>query len=264
MKKNKKSTALISVLIASSLLLTPTIQAKYRTWEEKFTLKGVGIEWADFRVNPYTWAYTSSFAKKYAMPEKWIDENLAGIEAVAYKYAAYTTPTCGINKDPKKCSWGMSSACVFDLFIDKKIKIPWTNQGSQGFKVITRETALSFLGNMPKNKGISNADFHFYRDEPNKKHTLAGGLTPLKFDSESLENLTHISVSATCSIPRYESNYKFIILNPEQKRFYSRKDIINPIHTMTIPASFMKRVASRRLDEFPDYEFERKLKLKAK
>lgn len=265
MKTHQFVRYLVKYLIVFSLLLVSPIQAKKlqdRTWEERFTMRGVENGESSFMANPYTWAYTPSFAKEYGMPEKWVNEGLKGIEAIAYRTASSPIGRCGIQNDPASCNFYRS--CTFDLFINKSIDVPWSNNNSQGFRTYGRGGPLAFLKNTPKNKDVSDARFYFAHFLEGEWKS-SGSITTLQFDKESLEDLTLITISATCSIPKMSGNIEFYILNPEQKHLNSYKDIKNPLHTIKIPSTYMKRVNDRVHEEIPGYITERKkLKLKTK
>ena len=78
--------------------------------------------------DPNVWVYTSSFAERFGMPEKWIDDSLKGAEAVAFRIESSNTETCGYFRDEEQCRPNIY--CIFDVYLKDEDgrKLPWESQ----------------------------------------------------------------------------------------------------------------------------------------
>jgi hypothetical protein len=83
-----------------------------------------------FTKDPNVWVYSSAFAKRFGMPEKWIDDSLVGAEAVAYRVQRSNTLSCGYFGDAERCR--PSYDCIFDVYLkdEDSANIPWSSHKS--------------------------------------------------------------------------------------------------------------------------------------
>jgi hypothetical protein len=80
-----------------------------------------------YRKDTNVWVYTSAFAKRFGMPQQWIDNDLKGAEALAYRLDLDVYGTkCGYFSDVESCR--PSTACVVDMYIDDKVDLPWNTK----------------------------------------------------------------------------------------------------------------------------------------
>lgn len=90
-------------------------------WQTRFTFEGQSRP-GPYAVDPHIWVYTREFAERFGMPLKWIDPELKGVEAAAWRKTKTGYVTCG---------WGgKKDACreeeVLELYFDTaKTKLPW-------------------------------------------------------------------------------------------------------------------------------------------
>jgi hypothetical protein len=76
------------------LLITQTVWAQVQRpqrppveewrYEDSYTFK----YGATFTKDPWTWGYTKEFAQRFRMPEKWIEPEMKGILAIAFRVTA--------------------------------------------------------------------------------------------------------------------------------------------------------------------------------
>lgn len=80
-----------------------------------------------FTPDPNIRVYTRDFAERFGMPEKWIDDDLQGVEVVAYRQEKFNQQRCGYGGNPVNCTNRYS--CTFDLYTknEDSNKIPWSN-----------------------------------------------------------------------------------------------------------------------------------------
>lgn len=72
-------------------------------------------------VDNNVWVYTSGFAKRFGMPERWVDDTLQGAEAVAYRVDWGNRRTCAHVDGEVLCS--TMATCILDLYIPKTAPI---------------------------------------------------------------------------------------------------------------------------------------------
>ncbi len=74
--------------------------------------------------DPNTWAYTAEFAKRFRMPTEWVEKDLQGAEALAFRMTPYFK-NCGWGGDKNACN-DAEKLCVVDMYFDNnKQKLPW-------------------------------------------------------------------------------------------------------------------------------------------
>ncbi|VVM24591.1 hypothetical protein BSPWISOXPB_4985 [uncultured Gammaproteobacteria bacterium] len=61
------------------------------------------------------------------MPQEWVDDELKGAEALAYRLDLDVYGTkCGYFSNVENCR--PATACVVDMYIDDKANLPWNNK----------------------------------------------------------------------------------------------------------------------------------------
>lgn len=91
---------------------------KNRTYDEWFVnQKSVNLG------DPYTWVYNESFANEFRMPAQWIDNELKGADAIAFR-TRESDPMCGWNGKRSACR--ASYECVINVYFhQKRNPMPW-------------------------------------------------------------------------------------------------------------------------------------------
>ncbi len=91
----------------------------YRNYEN-IVLNRRGVHPTD----PNIWVYTAEFAKRFRMPTEWIEKDLLGAEALAFRMTPYFK-NCGWGGDKNACN-DTQKLCVVDMYFDNnKQKLPW-------------------------------------------------------------------------------------------------------------------------------------------
>lgn len=115
---------------ASSETGTPPIEE--RRYEDNFTFK----YGKSFTKDPWTWGYTKEFAERFRMPEKWIEPQMKGILAMAFRVTDVgQSVTCGLGGREDNC-WP-NVRCQFDIYYDNSINLPWIKEA------VTRDSFLT-------------------------------------------------------------------------------------------------------------------------
>lgn len=88
-------------------------------YEDHYTFK----HGKTYTLDPYIWAYTKEFAERFRMPEQWIEPELKGALAVAWRMTTIGETTCGLGGKADNC-W-KPLACQMDIYYDNHIELPW-------------------------------------------------------------------------------------------------------------------------------------------
>ena len=97
----------------------PVEQRRYEDW---FTFKYS----KSYVQDPWVWGYTKEFAERFRMPEKWVEPELKGVLAVAFRMTNVGRMTCGLGGKEDNC-WPPLE-CQLDVYYDNRIKLPWTRE----------------------------------------------------------------------------------------------------------------------------------------
>ena len=133
--------ALMAVLLVGTWLLGGEGWAEWKpkSHDEWFTEKNKSAHLVD----PYVWAYTSAFAKRFGMPKHWIYDDLKGAEALAYRVKWTSTESCGYFRDPKNCR--PETRCLLEAFIPKSAPLPWKTDRDVDASWTSIKSAYTFL-----------------------------------------------------------------------------------------------------------------------
>jgi len=84
---------------------------------------GVRKRWVH---DEYVWAVTRDFARRFCMPEAFIDEELQGAEAVAFRIKSGTRRMCEIRDGQETCSTPVAyrGALRFEVYLKREAKVP--------------------------------------------------------------------------------------------------------------------------------------------
>lgn len=140
------------------------------TYDEKFTALAIKARpngGSVFTVDPYQWVVTSAFAKKFGMPQRFVDDSLIGAEAIAYKIVTGTNQTCGYGRNAEACA--PSQYCLFDFYVKKEANLPWQDDRPQGFRQIASHLSTRFVNSADKKQ-------HSYYNEnfPSNQNSYVG------------------------------------------------------------------------------------------
>ncbi len=103
-----------------------------RRYEDYFTFKYE----KSFTKDPWTWGYTKEFAERFRMPEQWIEPEMKGILAIAFRVTDVGQGvTCGLGGREDNC-WPYV-ICQQDIYYDNSIQLPWVKEA------VTRDSFLT-------------------------------------------------------------------------------------------------------------------------
>jgi hypothetical protein len=193
------------------------------------------------------------------MPEKWIEPEMKGILAIAFRMTDVgRSVTCGLGGREDNC-WPYV-ICQFDVYYDNTIELPWVKEAQvrDSFLTIPISSARytpnpydrisarynsGLVGPFPLRIGFDNEAGGF-RQFPT-------GFT--YYDREFSSGIGLIGLEKTCNHPSRKGDYWLdIFLNREaqeksESQPRSQLKSIGLVHAALVPATFMQRVEAARL-----------------
>ncbi|VVM20581.1 hypothetical protein BSPWISOXPB_7002 [uncultured Gammaproteobacteria bacterium] len=131
-----------------------------------------------YKKDTHVWVYTSAFAKRFGMPQEWVDDELKGAEALAYRLDLDVYGTkCGYFSNVENCR--PATACVVDMYIDDKANLPW-NTNSR-FESLTEENLILSLWHKRKKTVL-----HMENASPNAVSNISWGWMPQQWFMEKM------------------------------------------------------------------------------
>lgn len=220
-------------------------------YEDHFTFKQ-GRKPYGYTVDPWVWAYTPEFAEKFRMPEKWIDKDLKGILAVAFRMTTIGNMSCGYGGKEDNC-WPVLE-CQMDVYYDNSIKLPWTNEEIKQDFLMRGVSSREFLHDVNQDKGYrkyKRGVFYLVLDgggsvDVGASSSLPGNITYFDRDYQPGVGLIGWAGHGVCPKSVGIGNMKFYDLQIREKM--SRGEIapkkikdIKPMLTFEFSKSFMRR-----------------------
>lgn len=198
----------------------------------------------------HVWVYTSSFAKRFGMPQEWVDDELKGAEALAYRIDLDVYGTkCGYFGEVENCR--PSTACVVDMYIDDKANLPWNNQTRYASRYGRKSKAFLF------SQYSNDKPAYLYRRTKRGQQyklgldvvyvsgskILLNNYYLLEYDRDIYKNLDYVSGSMTCRSFGKSRDIKIKINKPPLRDdgsiIYNKGKLA---YAITIPNSFMQRI----------------------
>ena len=203
-----------------------------------------------YRKDTNVWVYTSAFAKRFGMPQQWIDDDLKGAEALAYRLDLDVYGTkCGYFSDVESCR--PSTACVVDMYIDDKANLPWNNKARYA-SMYGRKSKSLLRSQYPNDKPA----YLYRRTKRGQQYKMgldvvyvSGSKIPLnnyfvlEYDRDIYKNLDYVSGTMTCGSFGKSRDIKVEIDKPALRKNGSIKYNYGSLaHSITVPNSFMERI----------------------
>jgi len=141
-----------------------------RHYEDTFTFKHGGT----YIFDPYVWAYTKEFAERFRMPEKWIEPELKGALAIAFRMSNVGRTTCGLARKESNC-WP-AIECQMDIYYDSSIQLPWNYPEIIRDNVMNGISSKEYLYNAADNRGERRYVFEGDSSKPRGIMNVGSGL----------------------------------------------------------------------------------------
>jgi len=242
------------------LMLLPSIAQsdveKIPDYEDGFTFKKGGL----YAKDPNIWVYTKSFAQRFGMPEKWVDDKLEGIEAAAWRVEAGQT-SCGWARQEQACK--IDPRCVLDIYIDtNKHKLPWAPdsreldydagytslwilrpQGSEERRSRTSSISRSkFAQKSPfADPETGEEAFYVYWS---KDELSVGSAYFMNYEKQGYSSLSVISLEYGCYFLQKDGRPTFFDLQTRRSE-QGKSHKFKSFHKAILPGSFTKRIGQR-------------------
>lgn len=202
--------------------------------------------------DPYEWVYTREFSKKFGMPDKWVDDNLKGALAIAFRMTTTGNTTCGLAGREDNC-WP-SLQCQLDVYYDNHIRLPWMHEEIVQDFLLRGVSSSEFLYDLSDSKGIRR---YLPKDGKGIPRVLAteGVITVGKyksgfasvayFDREYQPGVGLIGWVGigVCPKPVGTGHISFYDLDTERQisHMQIKRESATPMHVIELPESFMRR-----------------------
>jgi hypothetical protein len=235
------------------------------THDENYTFQNRGT----YVLDPYIWAYTKEFAERFRMPREWIEPDLKGAYAIAWRMTTIGEIMCGHGGKADSC-WKPLN-CQMDIYYDNRIDLGWVTDSVRD-TLIYGLSSERFLGVSPdsremkiKRRKIMNSGGSELRHGKYRQ----GGSQLALFDRDIESGIGLISYVGTGVCPEYvgpkqvpstqcasQNNglctkyigpdpVQMIYENPQDLDLYVNgritRDKVRAIYTITIPPSFLER-----------------------
>lgn len=237
---------------AQSSTASTAVSWQNRSWEER-SFKGTYKDFYTFKhqksffFDPYIWAYSQEFADRFRMPNEWIDPELKGAIAVAWRMTTIGQTMCGLGGRAESC-WPQLT-CQMDMYFDNRTSLPWRYEDvrqanfmrgiSSGDYLpwLSKESPnLRFLEMGAKGPPLLKGAFNYVNNA-----TTTSGFQIAYFNRDYEPGMTQVGFTDTC--PRIG------IDNPAVVRFFTEEEqrrtqgrIKNYAHTVEFSQLFMKKI----------------------
>ena len=276
--KSAISCILASLILSTSIITTPILAKEWNPQNYKYyhdpeiatTKKAKDGRGSTFYRDPFVWAYTADFAKRYGMPEEWINNDLKGAEAIAFRHMPDNATECGFSRKKDACR--MQIFCQFDLYIPKTANLPWMDDRKQGFmprqafrslrylKPQIEQDRLGYAPELPGRyngyalaSGIQAMAIGIYKPKNVGRALLKGpqkhagyygngGVTVREFDRSFLPNVDYLSASFSCGHAEEKKGIPVIAVFEQLVRDNRRVRNPKQVYHVVVPRKFMDRV----------------------
>lgn len=215
------------------------------THDENYTFNNRGT----YVLDPYIWVYTKEFAERFRMPEEWIDPELKGAYAVAWRMTTIGEIMCGFGGKADSC-WKPLN-CQMDIYYDNRIDLQWNYPDLVRDNLMDGLSSGRFLGVTPSSRKRRYVGKPIYSSGGGDliyggKYNY-GGARLAAFDREYEPGIGLLSFigSGVCPMHTDKGNVQMIFENAQDMELYAKgklpKKDVRPIHTIEFPQRFLQR-----------------------
>lgn len=223
-----------------------------RTWQER-AFKGTYEDQHTFKhkqtfnLDPYTWAYTQEFADKFRMPKEWVDPELRGAMAVAWRMTTIGQTGCGLGGRAENC-WPPLT-CQMDIYFDSKTPLPWRYNDVVRDNFMRGTTSMENLPWLSKESrsllytaaGAKGPPLHSGAFNYINSKTTTSGFSITYFDRAYEPGVAVVGFSRTCPREGLDDSTQIKFFSEEE---YQRTQgrIQNYAHEVQFSRKFMKKI----------------------
>lgn len=253
-KTKKAGTAGLILLLLLGMASVHADQFQAKPWEDRgyedhFNFKpGAGT----YTVDPWVWAYTAEFADKFRMPQKWIDKDLKGILAVAFRMTTIGNMSCGYGGKEDNCLPVLE--CQLDVYYDNRIKLPWTREDIKQDFLMRGGSSRDFLHDPSGAKGYQKYKSGVFpslgglNDARRGGRWQQGGGAITYYDREYQPGVGVIGWSSIDFCPKTTGKGQIVFYDIQTTKKISKGEIalkrikdVTPAHTFEFSELFMRR-----------------------
>lgn len=215
--------AVTALVVVGALTAIPPAYGEWEpsSYKERFETPKSGTRLEDNNV----WVYTTGFAKRFGMPERWIDDDLEGAEAVAYRVEAKNTRSCGYFGDSENCR--IYYRCIVDLYLTdaESRKLPWKSErvvdfgkGDTSVPFLSAQTRMDQKGWIEQeqrydrsrlNIGLDTLTWVSGKPTDGKVYSAASDVVRvMAYDRKIFSGLDYLKLSTGCNFPARKSNVR--------------------------------------------------------
>jgi hypothetical protein len=202
-------------------------------------------------VDPYVWSYSAAFAQLFRMPEKWIDSELKGALAVAFRMSPVGNMSCGYGGKEDNC-WS-PLVCQIDVYYDNRIKLPWVREDIVRDFLVGGVSSNSHLvrAHLPRRyvpadlkepRGVMDGNTLAWRIPPK----VGGGAWSIAYyDKEFQPTIGVIGFHGLCPMAPRPAQLLFFDLENARRAYRGERRVgdpdPSPMHAVEFSQDFMKR-----------------------
>jgi hypothetical protein len=216
------------------------------THDENYTFQNRGT----YVLDPYVWAYTKEFAERFRMPERWVEPDLKGAYAVAWRMTTIGEITCGYGGKADSC-WKPLN-CQMDIYYDNSIDLRWN------YPDVIRDNLMNGLSS-GRFLGVTKTSSRRRYADPERPILASGGgrlvygkynqvgAQLVLFDRDFEPGVGLLSYVGDGVCPKYigPEKVQMPFVSPEDWHDYARGKLpiksVRLIHVIEFPPRFMKR-----------------------
>lgn len=216
------------------LLIAPCLWAQ-TPYEKRNSFQGQAF-FEDINI----WVYTEDFAKRFGMPQKWIDNGLKGAKALAFRVETSPFRHCGLRGDASACA--PLRSCLLDVYLENSVKLPWNDERKHGRT--NRDLVLSIERLQPSREewarrpsfgaGLKNVAMTLYWAERRGYK----GIGPTIFERDVYGDLNYFVMGMACTSPP-RSGAEIVFDETAGPPHHARA---RELHHIAIPDSFTARL----------------------
>ena len=263
---------------ASKPLTEAELRAKYQNCPEGY-YSGPRPGKRRYTKDDYLWVVTPEFAAAYCMPPEFIDKELKGAEAIAYKPVQEGAENCGFGGNREAC--GRRTAHGFEIYYKSSLKLPSASETKYNYRAFyMQQTSKHLIG--PNKPQTPKEAGEWVSERPGAQRKFTGwGLVGVKghkpvwpiaayreiqYIEELLPGYNYTSIEGSMgffSNPRMEKlgadQFVLSLDKPGDKRDDEQKDLrTDYAHVIYLPKAFVEKL--RVVDKQGDKAFQELLR----
>lgn len=227
--------------IVACALCAIVVPVEARTYEEVYTAKAKQAYYND----PNVWVYTTKFAERFGMPDEWIDDDLKGAYAVAWRVENFPDVRTYFPHKGPDVSMPLRR-CYFDVYVASDARIPWKDDHPAGQRYFTPQSPRYLAPQREEDAKKDRSPIGI--ESPGKTARIGliafgtvkedlGGLQLTEFEKDIYQGITYVQLIHSCTNPPAINTY---IEFWADKVWDGKNQSV--LHRIDIPASFMKRL----------------------